>query len=93
MAFKKGHKKLGGRKAGTPNKATAGIRGQIHKFLELGVDRFTDAIDELPPTEYIEVYLKLIEYGLPKLARTEITGNDGNELQINVTIDRGKNKS
>lgn len=87
--FQKGHKKLGGRKKGTPNRATAGIRKHIHTFLEGHVDRFTEAVNDLPPEQFIEVYIKLMEYGLPKLARTELTGNEGEALEINVNIDRG----
>lgn len=41
MAAPKGHKRYGGRKKGTPNKATTDVREAIASLLQLNVDNFS----------------------------------------------------
>ena len=41
--------------------------------------------------EFLQHYKDLLEYHQPKLARTELTGKDGKDLQIEL-IKYGKNK-
>lgn len=50
MAAKKGHKKLGGRQKGTPNKATAEIKDMLRQALDEsgGVDYFIKQAKENP---------------------------------------------
>jgi hypothetical protein len=36
------------------------------------------------PAKRLDLYLRLLEYHIPKLARTEVSGVDGQALQINV---------
>jgi hypothetical protein len=42
------------------------------------------------PLEYCKVYISLLEYCVPKLSRTELTGDDGNQLTIKIIRDDGR---
>lgn len=75
MAFEKGISgNAGGRKPGTPNKATATAREAISAALA-GADagKLATALDTLTGREYIDAYVKLAEFITPKLQRTALT--------------------
>lgn len=74
MARPKGDGKgrLGGRKAGTPNKVTKEQREIITKFIEGKWDDFIAAYDAIEkPVEKCNVMLGLLQYAVPKLASVE----------------------
>lgn len=76
-------RKTGGRKPGTPNKATADVRAAIATFAESNVEDFSEwvrAIDD--PAKRCDIFLRAIEYHIPKLARTEMTGEGGGPLVV-----------
>lgn len=78
-------KKTGGRRAGTPNKATADVRATIALIAERNiesVERWLKDIED--PAKRVSLFLDLCEYHIPKLARTEHTGKDGKDLTVNV---------
>lgn len=64
-------KKFGGRKKGTPNKDTKKLRERIDKLLEENWDEVLKDLQELNHKERVEVYLKFLEYSLPKLSRAD----------------------
>lgn len=68
-------KKFGGRKKGTPNKSTQAVREVIAKFADEVAPDFTqwilDVAAEGDKGRAADLYLKAIEYHIPKLARTE----------------------
>lgn len=75
----KGQPKTGGRKKGIPNKLTQNARqaigllldGQSHKL-----PKWLDAVRKQDgPRAAMDCYTKLLEFHVPKLARTEIQGN------------------
>jgi hypothetical protein len=67
-----------GRKAGTPNKSTRDVREAIAEFARANVDQMTEWLEAIPdPARRMDLYLRAIEYHVPKVARTEITGPDG----------------
>lgn len=67
-----------GRKAGTPNKATRDVREAIAEFARANVDQMTDWLEAIPdPARRLDLYLRAIEYHIPKVSRTELTGADG----------------
>jgi hypothetical protein len=79
MPFQKGHKKLGGRKKGQVSKLTRNARtaigmlldGQSHKL-----PKWLDAVRKQDgPRAAMDCYTKLLEFHVPKLARTEIQGD------------------
>lgn len=72
-----------GRPAGSVNKATANAREAIASFVEGNVERLNgwlDAIAEDSPKDAFGCFMDVIEYHIPKLARSEITGKDGKDL-------------
>jgi hypothetical protein len=79
----------GGRRKGTPNKVTADVRAAIAKLAEdLGpslkgwIERV--AVDD--PGRAAEIFLRAIEYHVPKLARTDVTSG-GEPLPTNMRIE------
>jgi len=99
MAAPKGHKRYGGRKKGTPNQATAEARAAIAKFVDRNSGRLQGWLDAIAdgvtdedgktivapnPLKAFELFQSVIEYHVPKLARTELTGKDGGPLQVNI---------
>lgn len=81
----KGYPKSGGRAKGTPNKATRDVRKAIAKLAEETVDDIALWFGEIEdPAKRLDLWLRMIEYHIPKLARTEITGQDGEPLKIEI---------
>ena len=92
MPFEKGHKKSGGRPSGVPNKKTA-IWNEIGDwFATDGIETYKANLMELMNSEDIDTKLKamdkfnaLIEFFKPKLARTELVGDEKKPLSIEIT--------
>lgn len=94
MAATKGHKKEGGRKPGTPNKVTQDVRQRYKDFVEgnLGnLDRWLERVATSDPDKALDFMLKFSEYFIPKLQRTELTGEGGEEIKQTVTFVIKKN--
>lgn len=69
-----------GRPPGVPNKATRDVRAAIAQFAEGNVDKLQGWLDRVAardPAKAAEIYLRLLEYHVPRLARTELTGEVG----------------
>lgn len=94
-----GNKK--GKAKGTPNKATANARAAIATFIDesaeeaMGwISQIADGVDdkdgnvvEKPdPKGAFDCWQKLLEYHIPKLARTEIKNADDEAFKINVDV-------
>lgn len=81
----------GGRGKGTPNKATLHAREAIARFVDGNAHRLNGWLDEIAandgPKAAFQCFSDLIEYHVPKLARTEITGKDGGPVVIQATKD------
>lgn len=76
MANQKGNTTGAGRKAGMPNKATAQAREAIAAFVDGNADRLTgwlDKIAEENPKDAFSAFMSVVEYHIPKLARTDNT--------------------
>ena len=82
-----------GRPAGVPNKSTTVVRNAIAQLLERNVpymERWLQRIaegDEVlgikpDPHKALDIMLKMSEYHIPKLARTEMTGKDGEAQEM-----------
>ena len=87
----KGHPRYGGRAPGVPNKSTADARVAIAAFVDANVPRLQQWLDKIAETKGPEAayrcVLDLIEYHVPKLARTEVTGKDGAELVTKFVVE------
>lgn len=92
MGFKEGHKKVGGRVKGKPNKTTAEIRDAYQKLVEDNLTNMTEWLVQVAaenPERAMDLMLKLSEYMIPKLARQEVTGADGADLFKNIKFEFG----
>lgn len=77
-----------GRVKGVPNKVTQDVRAAIAKLAEGNVERCQAWLDRIAtddPDKALDLYLKMLEYHIPKLARSEHTGKDGGPLIIQAT--------
>lgn len=82
--FEKGNKLAGSRK-GIPNKNTARAREAIAMFVNNNADRLEGWLDKVAdenPAEAFKLFQGIIEYHIPKLARTEHAAKDGEPLSI-----------
>ncbi len=87
MAFPKGQPRPAGagRKKGTPNKQTVEVRAAIARFAESTVEDFARWVAEIEdPAKRCDIYLKAIEYHIPKLARSEVVGDGGGPIRVTV---------
>ena len=86
-------KKTGGRVAGTPNKATTEARQAIASFVDGNAHRLTEWLDKVAdgdpehdlkpnPAKAFELFQSVVEYHIPKLARTELTGDNGGPIKL-----------
>ena len=82
-----GVKGRSGRTAGTPNKVTRDVREAIAVFAQDNVEQMSEWLNAIEdPAKRLELYLRALEYHVPKLARTEVTGNDGGPVDVNHAI-------
>jgi hypothetical protein len=76
-----------GRPKGVPNRSTAAVREAIAKMAEDNAEKFAEWLEKVAqdsPEKACDIYLKAIEYHIPKLARTEVTGAENGPLTIKV---------
>lgn len=87
MTFKAGDPKPpgSGKKKGQPNKSTRDVREAIARFAQSTVEDFARWVSEIDdPAKRCDIYLKALEYHVPKLSRAEVTGEDGGALTVQV---------
>ena len=85
-------KKFGGREKGTPNKLTSELRERINDFLNFNWNNLQSNFESLEPKDKLLFYERLLQYGLPKLQSTELTGNIErlSDNQLDLIIDELK---
>jgi hypothetical protein len=88
--FKKGEKRAKqgpGRPKGLRNKATINAREAIARFVDGNAHRCQEWLDQIAekegPMAAFRCFNDMIEYHVPKLARTEITGAGGEPIMVN----------
>jgi hypothetical protein len=85
-------KKTGGRKAGAPNKATTNAREAIARLVDGNIDRLQGWLDEIAHEEGARsawgCFMDVVEYHIPKLARTETKLEGEVTLVPKLTIKR-----
>lgn len=87
-SFRKGEKRPNQGKHGPP-KATILAREAITRFVDGNADRLQGWLDQIAaeegPKAAFNCFSDLLEYHIPKLARTENTGKDGGPQEVVVT--------
>jgi len=81
-----------GRPKGARNKTSNAIREAYQKLTEENLENMSIWLAEVAadnPEKAMDLMLRLSEYIIPKLARTELTGNDGDDLFKNVHFEFG----
>lgn len=84
--------KLGGRKPGALNRSTEQAKLTIARLANRGLDNITEDFEKIrsqDPLEAAKLYLKLLEYIVPKKASMEISGQlDQRIHQISININK-----
>ena len=81
-----------GRPKGSKNKNTSLIRIAYQKLTEDNLEAMSEWISrvaEEDPAKAFDLMIKLSEFIIPKLARTELTGQDGDDLFKNLRFEFG----
>lgn len=77
------------RPKGSPNKSTALAREAIARFVDYNSDRLQGWLDQIAadkgPEAAFRCFTDLVEYHVPKLGRTIITGQDQGPVKIEVS--------
>lgn len=81
--------KAGSRK-GIPNKATANAREAIARFVDGNAERLQGWLDQIAETDgpkaAWQCFMDTLEFHVPKLARTELTGANGGPVQVEKKV-------
>lgn len=64
-----------GRPKGTVTRKTAILQTFCDSILTGGGDKFKEELNKLEGKDYVQAYLALLEYAMPKMARIEHTGD------------------
>ena len=82
-----------GRPKGIPNKITAEHRAWIDGLLSEQRETFKTNLALLDPKDHCRIYSDLMEFAIPKLARTELISEDQNKMVVEirrVNVDQSK---
>jgi hypothetical protein len=85
-------RKGGGSRKGIPNKSTALAREAIAQFVDGNAARLQGWLDEIAsdekqgPAVAFRLMLDVMEYHVPKLARTEHTGEGGGAVKASLEV-------
>ena len=91
MAFTKGQRNPNaGRPAGAANKGIEALRKRISTLTERNYPRLSEALMRVEaddPGKFVELYLKLLQYTLPKLESVQQTIEVGEETLNKITVE------
>jgi len=92
MPFKKGNKLSTGRPKGQLNRSTEMAKLTLARIADEGLDNLKkdlQKIREKDPVRAAELYLKILEYIIPKQQRVEVKGEIEQKIQqISININR-----
>ncbi len=92
MPFEKGNQLGKGRPAGAINRSTEQAKLTIARLANRGLDNISEDLEKIrkqDPLEAAKLYLKLLEYIVPKKAQMEISGQIDQRIhQISININR-----
>src|SRR5512140_2175776 len=79
----------GGRQKGTPNRVTSEVRSAIAAFAEGNVDKLEEWLEAIEdPAKRLDLFLRVLEYHLPKLQHTERTLEDATDEELLAEVRR-----
>ena len=88
--------KTGGRRPGSPNKATKEFRDTVTKLLSDNAENVATWLeqvasgngdpDKADPAKALDLLAKLAEYAAPKVGRIEHTGEGGGPIDHNLAV-------
>lgn len=81
-----------GRPKGLRNKTTVAIREAYQNLVEMNLENMSLWIGQVAadnPEKAVDLMIKLSEYVIPKLARTEVTGANGEDLFKDLKFEFG----
>lgn len=94
MPFEKGHNLSKGRPNGALNRSTEAAKLAVARLANSGLDALREDLIKIrkkDPLEAAKIYLKLLEYIVPKKAQLDISGNITQQIQqITVHIKSDK---
>lgn len=82
-----GKGRMGGRKAGTPNKTTSQIRDKIKDFLESKSGELEDIWNALEAKEKFQMFSQLSRYIIPTMQSTEFKIDETTSSVIKTQLD------
>jgi len=89
MGFEKGNT-LGGRRPGALNRSTEEAKLAVARIANQGLDAFREDIEKIRkenPIEAAKLYLRLLEYIVPKKSAIELKGEIKQQIQqVTVTV-------
>ena len=94
MGFSKGDNRInrGGRPVGALNRSTEQMKLTLARAANKTLDTISEDLEKIRkenPEKAIELSLKLMEYVMPKLSRTEMKAEINQRIQqINVNVNR-----
>ena len=83
-----------GRVKGVPNKATSSAREAIAAFVDANTEKLQGWLDQIAATDgpkaAFQCLMDVLEYHIPKIARTEVTGKDGGPVVVQASSEDEK---
>jgi len=90
--FEKGHQLSKGRPVGALNRSTEQMKLTLARAANKTLDTISEDLEKIrqkDPEKAIDLALKLMEYVMPKLSRTEMKAEINQRIQqINVNVNR-----
>jgi len=83
-----GKRKGAGRKAGSIDETTVLAREAISRFVDGNSTKLEGWLQDIAkenPKQAFDCFMSVVEYHIPKLARTEHTGKDGGPQEYKIT--------
>lgn len=86
-----GHRPNAGRRKGSQNKLTADFKETVRRLLDENSQNVQEWLNQVAtgshgkdpaPEKALDLLCKLAEYAVPKLARTEVAGENGGPLTV-----------
>ena len=85
--FKKGHSKVGGRKKGTPNKATQEVRQLFDQLVRDNLPQLKKDLATLEPHQRVNALIKLSQFIVPRPTEgtIEISGVNPKDVWLSLS--------